>query len=435
MPPMAIAVGGAALIGGAATVAAASSNAHAIQQSTDSSLQANRESLAAQAAALDKQLAFQTDALNTNTALQTGEYNSQGKLLTDIHNQNINVLNPFAQTGYSAMNQINALVGLPEQQGYTPKPITFTPVTAPTVAAPTASAPGAAPLATGGNALIPAYAGGTMWHPGGNALVGENGPEIVNLPQGSQVIPNVVGNALANVGGRLPHGFGINFLRGRHGVGTSSAASTPAPAPAASSGTNALSPQQQALNSFYDTAYYQFPLQQGLDAVNANYSARGLSQSGAAEKALFNYGRGAASAGMGDYLQILGNQQGLGFGAASAETGIGQGYSNSLIGLGSNYNNALTGLNSNYANNVSNAYGNYGNALSQGALNVGNINSNAAIARGANTGSTIAGVGNALGSAAGYFAYQPSYYGGTAGYYQSLAPAVSANIAANPGIF
>ena len=37
---------------------------------------------------------------------------------------------------------------------------------------------------------IPGFAGGTMSAPGGLAIVGENGPELVNLPRGSQVIPN-----------------------------------------------------------------------------------------------------------------------------------------------------------------------------------------------------------------------------------------------------
>ena len=34
------------------------------------------------------------------------------------------------------------------------------------------------------------YAQGTSFAPGGLALVGEMGPELVNLPRGSQVIPN-----------------------------------------------------------------------------------------------------------------------------------------------------------------------------------------------------------------------------------------------------
>lgn len=38
--------------------------------------------------------------------------------------------------------------------------------------------------------LIPKFAGGTSFAPGGVALVGERGPELVNIPRGGQVIPN-----------------------------------------------------------------------------------------------------------------------------------------------------------------------------------------------------------------------------------------------------
>lgn len=38
--------------------------------------------------------------------------------------------------------------------------------------------------------LIPGFANGTSFAPGGLAVVGEQGPELVNLPRGSQVIPN-----------------------------------------------------------------------------------------------------------------------------------------------------------------------------------------------------------------------------------------------------
>ncbi|MFA5897930.1 MAG: hypothetical protein WC829_02335 [Hyphomicrobium sp.] len=37
---------------------------------------------------------------------------------------------------------------------------------------------------------MPSYASGTDFHPGGLARIGERGPEIVNLPRGSQVFPN-----------------------------------------------------------------------------------------------------------------------------------------------------------------------------------------------------------------------------------------------------
>lgn len=38
--------------------------------------------------------------------------------------------------------------------------------------------------------FVPGFAGGTDFAPGGAALVGEHGPELVNLPRGSQVVPN-----------------------------------------------------------------------------------------------------------------------------------------------------------------------------------------------------------------------------------------------------
>ncbi|MFN7104624.1 MAG: phage tail length tape measure family protein [Pseudorhizobium sp.] len=38
---------------------------------------------------------------------------------------------------------------------------------------------------------IPKYGNGTNNHPGGLAIVGDKGPELLNLPRGSQVIPNV----------------------------------------------------------------------------------------------------------------------------------------------------------------------------------------------------------------------------------------------------
>ncbi len=46
---------------------------------------------------------------------------------------------------------------------------------------------------------LPAYATGTSYHPGGRALVGENGPEIVDLPAGSKVYPNGVMPSSGNI--------------------------------------------------------------------------------------------------------------------------------------------------------------------------------------------------------------------------------------------
>lgn len=58
-----------------------------------------------------------------------------------------------------------------------------------------------------GKALkIPGYADGTSSAPGGLALVGERGPELVNLPRGSQVVPN---NRLMNMASPLVSGVGM----------------------------------------------------------------------------------------------------------------------------------------------------------------------------------------------------------------------------------
>ena len=52
----------------------------------------------------------------------------------------------------------------------------------------------------GGSMNIPQYATGTSYHPGGLALVGEEGPELLNLPRGAQVYTN--GETGAMLGGR-----------------------------------------------------------------------------------------------------------------------------------------------------------------------------------------------------------------------------------------
>lgn len=202
-----------------------------------------------------------------------------------------------------------------------------------------------------------------------------------------------------NFGGGFGEGGGIDALRER--LATARASS--------GSGGNA---QTNALNAFYDTQLYQFPLQQGLEALNANYAARGMLESGAAMKGINDYAAGMASGGMRDYTALLGNQQAIGFNAALGQAGAATGYANSVSGANQNYANSLSGANQSYANNVGNALGQLGNAQGQYAQNVGNINSQAITANANNTNAMIGGVGSALGSAAGYFAYQP-YAGGS----------------------
>lgn len=416
-------VGGALAAGGA--VLASSNNSKAIQKSTDSSLAAQQASIAAQERMANQSLAFQQNALNQSLGFQTNAFNTSGKTQTDIYNNNVDTFSPLIHQGYGATNQIDALLGIPGVGNPSgPQKLAFTPIAAPTPA-PATTVPTTPPaynpnLNTAGLA-IPAYAFGTPpgGHRGGPALVGENGPEVVNLPPGAQVTPNAFGN-------RRGGWFNQGPNQGHIQTGAPPPAATPTP-----TATN-TSPQQQALNAFYGTQFYQFPLQQGLNAVNSNYAARGLLQSGAAQKSLEGYASGVASGAFGDYLQALGSQQALGANAGSNLAGLGSNYANSLSGLSGGYANALTGLNSNFANNATGILSGLGNAQGQYATNVGNIYGNQAINSANNSNGLINGLGNIAGGLAGYFAASP--YSGS-NIYSTLSPYAQQNMYANPGIF
>ena len=60
------------------------------------------------------------------------------------------------------------------------------------------------------NLLSGKFAGGTDFAPGGMALVGESGPELVNLPRGSQVVPNDVLRSGSGVGGAIVYSPAID---------------------------------------------------------------------------------------------------------------------------------------------------------------------------------------------------------------------------------
>jgi hypothetical protein len=454
-----LAIGAASTVG---TVVAAKNNKKAIDKSTDAQLQANREAIAAQERAFNQGLQFQQNALDQSIGLNRDIYNSSGQLQTSIYNQNVARLDPYSLRGNAAGNQINAMLGLDTAEYSPARPVQFTPLPPPTTntgatpapagtptptpapAPPPSTAPSNAPMISAYAAQrypelmaqIPAYARGTDYHPGGAALVGEQGPEIVNLPQGAQVIPNALMQATLQSGRddraaraadrdarragvdaerearatarderqqrRNDRLQGVGALPQAPGAPTANTTNTTGNTPA-----NALTPQQTALNAFYDTPLYQFPLQRGLEAINANYAARGMLESGAAQKSLLDYGAGVAGGALGDYFGLLGNQQGVGLSAASAQAGIGQGYANSLTGLGSNYANSLSALNSNFANNASNLAGQLGGAIGQGAINTGNALSNQAMANANNNNGLISGLGNIFGSALGAASYTP----------------------------
>ncbi|WLB14982.1 hypothetical protein [Bradyrhizobium japonicum] len=69
---------------------------------------------------------------------------------------------------------------------------------------------GLSPAASLFQGLIPKFAGGTAFAPGGMSLVGERGPEIVNLPRGSQVIPNDIARQVGSTGTAIQNTFYVS---------------------------------------------------------------------------------------------------------------------------------------------------------------------------------------------------------------------------------
>lgn len=117
--------------------------------------------------------------------------------------------------------------------------------------------------------------------------------------------------------------------------GTQTATAPPAPQPTAMS----------AFDRYRASDGYQFRQNEGLNALASNFRGRGVSQSGAADKALLRYGQDYGSNEFGKYLGYLSNQQGVGLSGASA-----------LAGVGQNYVNNVTANNNNAANSLANSY-------------------------------------------------------------------------------
>jgi hypothetical protein len=110
---------------------------------------------------------------------------------------------------------------------------------------------------------------------------------------------------------------------------------------------------------------YQFNLQQGNQAVQRNLAANGLLDSGAAQKALTQYGQGAAMQASGQYLNGLQSLAGLGQ-TATANTGA----------AGANAANQV-GSNQIYAGNAqASGYANQSNAINAGLSGLSGIYGN-----------------------------------------------------------
>lgn len=101
---------------------------------------------------------------------------------------------------------------------------------------------------------------------------------------------------------------------------------------------------RDAFKSFIDNSDYGFQFGQGANKVNSGYAGAGTLQSGAAMKALEDYRQNLQSGYRGEFLNALGNQQGVGLSAAGAQAGVGTNFANSLGTINQNKADALSNV-------------------------------------------------------------------------------------------
>ncbi len=101
------------------------------------------------------------------------------------------------------------------------------------------------------------------------------------------------------------------------------------------------SPWANAFGNWLANSDYGFQFANGSNAVNSGYAGAGTLQSGAAMKGLEKYRQGLQQGYRGEYNALLGNQQGLGFGAASAQAGVSQNLGNNLANIAVNQGDNL----------------------------------------------------------------------------------------------
>jgi hypothetical protein len=140
----------------------------------------------------------------------------------------------------------------------------------------------------------------------------------------------------------------------------------------------------KAFQNWQNSTGYQFQLKQGQDSVTAALGAKGLTDSGAALKALTQYGQNAAQGSFQTYLGDLTQQQGVGLSAASAQAGVGQNYANAVSNNNNTAANASENASLSMGSSINSALGNAVSAYSF----------NQALGSGYGSGGVLSGGGN-----------------------------------------
>lgn len=148
-----------------------------------------------------------------------------------------------------------------------------------------------------------------------------------------------------------------------------------------------LDPNASVQQRFQQSPGYQFALNQGIQALDANAAAKGMALSGNQLQNVNNYAQGVANQDFGNYLNNVGNTygnyinnlsniSGIGANLASSGRSIAQGTGNSLANLASNYGSNIANLYTSQGQNNANSYLAAGSAQAAGAANqASNFNS------------------------------------------------------------
>lgn len=123
---------------------------------------------------------------------------------------------------------------------------------------------------------------------------------------------------------------------------------------------------EDAFKRYQDSSGYQFRFNQGIRALDASASSRGVLQSGAARKGALAFGQGIASDEFGNYLGYLGNLMGGGLSAAGAQAGV----STNMVNQVTANNNSAASAAANAALAKGQANGQMWGALGSGIGNV-----------------------------------------------------------------
>lgn len=114
---------------------------------------------------------------------------------------------------------------------------------------------------------------------------------------------------------------------------------------------------RSAFGNWLQNSDYGFQFSQGSNAVNSGYAGSGSVKSGAAMQAMEKFRQNLQQGYRGEYNALLGNQQSLGFGAASAQAGVSQNMGNSLANIYQNRGDNIANARLVGAQNTSNAIG------------------------------------------------------------------------------